>query len=178
MIKLAVLITFVMACAAATAAQVNPGARVRVLLKPPSGTAIVGTLDTLGTDSLRLHRGGETGVVAIPLREISGLEVSAGQHSHTSTGIKIGVLLGTGAGLAFALANQEKCNNLFLSNVCNTANTWVFVAIPIGGLVGTGLGAVVGSAFHSERWKKVAPPHLAIAPMSSGRMGIGFSLPI
>ena len=177
MIKLTILVPTVLACAAVAAAQVNPGARVRVLLNP-SETAIVGTLDTLGTYSLRLEREGEAGIVTIPLWDLRRLEVSAGRHSYRSTGMSIGVLLGIGAGVAVALGSQKDCNNTLFSTFCDLANATAIAAIPIGGLAGVALGAVVGSAFHGERWTKVPLAHVAMAPIGSGRMGIGFSIPL
>jgi hypothetical protein len=169
------LVAAIAICAGATAtAQVQPGVRARVRLK--ASTTLVGMVDTVRNDSLRL-RLTAANIVAVPLDDIDRLEVHAGRHSYGTTGAEIGGALGVVAGMLIALGTQEHCNTGFLSGVCEMGNGMKAVAaIPLGALGGGGVGWLIGSAFHGDRWATVPVSSLRIAPVTLNRVGIGLSL--
>lgn len=154
---------------AACPAYGEPGRRVRVTtLARPSvdslalrgiepGDRIVGTLLAAGPRTLELSRGDDRGdTVAIPRSLIAGFETSTGRHSRAGRGALIGFLAGAVAGVGFGLYLE--------SSEDTSSSSWpgpniIPFAFGVGGAIGgLGLGALVGSLFHTDRWRPAVLP--------------------
>ena len=142
--------------AAAPASRVAPGARVRITRtgeKPRVAIAVAHTADTL------LVRWPEfANDVALPLAEISRLDVSTGRHRNVVKGMVLGTA-GVGAlGAALGAISYQPCESTAFMG-CFLAPESRGDAALVGGVVGGALGFVVGSLaglVRHESWKRVS----------------------
>jgi hypothetical protein len=135
--------------AARAQAQVEPGARIRVLTST-ADTMMYGTLVTLDSASLLLAPRPDAEAVRVPLAGVERLEVSRGGKPSTLQGAAVGAVVGAGAGLGIGLlATQGDCDF-----VCGAVQVGSSV---IGGVIGLIMGALTGSEIpHGpERWQPV-----------------------
>ena len=123
------------------------GSRVRVSVSATATQVRIGRLLSVSADTLRLAT--TTGEAPIPFRSITNLELSRGRHGHAGRGGLIGLAVGLGAGLTAGLIAHRESQFIEV----NTAGVGLITAI--GGGVGAALGALIGSAFKSERWEDV-----------------------
>lgn len=168
LVSITVLVITALASSAVTpAAQVPvplvPGARIRLRLRM-AAQPIVGTLDSISGDTLRLRAEGESEARGVTLSTIEGIDVSRGQRSNAIKGAEVGLAVGGTVGLIGFIAS---CKEGF-AGLPACRDTWLFA--PMGG--GVLLAYVVGSLGHSEKWKAVPLPTLLVAPVSLNRMGI------
>jgi hypothetical protein len=106
-----------------------------------------GRLVSVGADTLRITT--TTGVAPIAFGSITKLELSRHRQGHAGDGALIGLLVGLGAGLtAGVVAHRE-------SQMIEVNDGGVVLITAVGGVVGAALGALIGSAFKSERWEVV-----------------------
>jgi len=142
--------------AAAPASPVVPGARVRITRageKPRVAIVVAHSADTL------LVRWPEfANAVALPLTEISRLDVSTGRHRNVVKGMVLGTV-GVGAlGAALGAVSYQPCTSTeFLG--CLLAPQSRADAALLGGVVGGALGFVGGSLaglVRHESWKRVS----------------------
>ena len=149
----ALCVSPILALASQRRPVVAPADRVRVTT---ADWELVGTLVAQGDDSLRLHVTGEVTPVSVARSAIKRLEISRGSHSHSGADALIG--LGAGAlvgGALGAVAGSDLANEC-PGNDCGPGLV-VFGGLLVGAL-GAGVGAVIGSFSHSERWELVPPP--------------------
>lgn len=138
--------------AARAQADVEPGARVRVLTST-ADTMLYGTVVTLDSASLLLAPRPDVESVRVPLAGVERLEVSRGGKPSTLQGAAVGAVVGAGAGLGIGLlATQDDCDF-----VCGAVQVGSSV---IGGVLGLVFGALTGSEIpHGpERWQPVRVP--------------------
>ena len=138
--------------APAPAASLVPGARVRIKTrddaKPRIAIVVAHTADTL---SVRLPEFANT--VAMPLDEITRLDVSLGRHRNVTRGIVVGTVAGGTVGALVGAMSYQKCTSQCLLAPEDRAQS-----AAIGGIVGGGLGFLVGSLTGLARqddWKRV-----------------------
>ncbi len=83
--------------------RLKSGARVRVSSSAPGsvGSARVGTVLAQHGDTISFRPEGTEDSLALPLKLITELEVSAGTHSHVGQGMGLGFLAGATMGGAF-----------------------------------------------------------------------------
>ena len=151
----ALCVSPILALASQRRPVVAPGDRVRVTTED---WELVGTLLAQGDDSLRLQVIGEVTPVSVARSAIKRLEISRGSHSKAGADALIG--LGAGAlvgGAVGAVAGSDLANEC-PGNDCGHGLV-VFGGLLVG-VFGAGVGAVIGSFSHSERWDSV-PPHRA-----------------
>ena len=132
------------------------GQRVRV--STPSGPSVTGRL--VEQDGTRLVVSDAKGsLTAIPVADVSRLEVSAGRKSKALLGAVIGAAVGLGVGLwaATTWCAESGCDN-------------EAGGVLVLGAGGAGLGALVGAAIKIEKWQPVLAnhPQSRFAPGSSG----------
>jgi len=144
---------------------VRPGARVRLTT---GAGRFVGTWEGSAHDSLTILDARRTTVRVVAFDAVSALEISRGRRRRTGRGALIGFVSGTTAGLVTAL--------VFCRNGCGEFNTFIPVALGgAGAVVGTGVGALIGSQIRTERWESVPVGALRIGliPQRSRRLGVG-----
>ncbi|MEO6529023.1 MAG: hypothetical protein ABIP93_20560 [Gemmatimonadaceae bacterium] len=165
--------------AAASAASIRPGARVRITQagQQPRVAMVV----TRSADTLLVRWPELANTVAVPLAEIYRLEFSNGRHRKVVKGMALGTLsLGTAGALLGAAA----------STPCTSSDPLGCFLVPVGrnqsalmgGAVGGVLGLVVGALWGlpiREDWRQVQldAPRVAVAlAPRGGAPGIGVSL--
>ena len=106
-----------------------------------------------------LNRGG--GEMRMPLQSVTAIDVSDGHRSRWR-GAAIGLVVGGGVGAVLGYSTGE----------CSSAGFCLFTPAEsamllgtLGGVAGTGIGALVGGG---ERWKRAAiPSRVSISPMGT-----------
>ena len=147
------------------AGQAPPiGTRLRVTLKGLP-TTLTGRLEQLAPDTLYLRVTDWRGEMLsrIPLSIIETAEMSQGRHSRASMGALLGGAIGGVAGYAAG----DNSPGAFFPKGAVAAFGW---------LAGTGVGALVGWQFHSEKWADVPVPRLRVAPVGPVSIGLRFEL--
>ncbi len=113
--------------------------RARTLYSP-----VVGAVTGLNTDTLHIRIRREAAALAIPLAEITRIEVSRGRRSNFLRGIALGGLVGAFAGASIGLATSQ---NSILSP---TEQAGALGAIGAG--AGALIGGIIGAASSGDRW--------------------------
>jgi hypothetical protein len=140
------------------------GARLRVTLKGIP-TTLTGRLEQLAADTLYLRVTdwqGDT-LSRIPLSLVQTAEMSQGRHSKAATGALLGGVIGAVAGYA---AGDKSPGAIFRKDA----------VAAFGWLTGTGVGALVGWQFHSEKWTDVPVASLRVAPVGPVSIGLRIDL--
>ncbi len=140
---------------AASAAALRPGARVRITHageKPRVAIVVAHTADTL------LVRWPEfANDVALPLAEISRLDVSAGRHRSVVKGMVVGTAAAGAIGAAAGAISYQPCTSTEFLGCLFAPDSRTDSAL-LGGVVGGVLGFVAGSLaglVPREHWKRV-----------------------
>jgi len=146
----------------------RPGRRLRVTAPALGSGEILGRLDLVRRDTLRVVA---DSVLSIPLAGITRLEVSRGK---SLLPVVLGAVVGTAAGgaVGIAVANASDCPFL---DPCEED----LLGPPVfGAAIGALAGAALGVAFRRERWEEVPLDRLrvSIVPQRGGRLGFGMSL--
>jgi hypothetical protein len=158
----------------AAAAALVPGTRVGITTrddsKPRVAVVVARTADTL-----QLQMAGLANTVAVPLAEISRLDVSTGRHRNVYKGMIIGVFAGGAGGALLGAASYQPCTRNCLFAPSDAGDSGL-----IGGIAGGALGLVVGSLIGSARvddWKRVAADGRRVAVSVEPRArGVGVAL--
>ena len=89
------------------------------------------------------------GSIAIPLANVSQLEVSTGVKPKTLTGLLVGAAVGVviGGMLVWAFTSDPDSGNTEFSEVVGAT---LIIAVPFAGL-----GAIIGSVIRPESWEEV-----------------------
>ena len=148
------------------------GTRVRVRSINMVAPVIAQFMEVKGDTAFFIEDNAGRGVWSIQLSEIAKLERSDGEHRRQQPYIRRGVLWGAGIGFGAAY--------LYTSAAKPSNSGKKFQRLPsaaIGGLVGAGVGAYIGSRFRDERWVNVPVIRgLSIAPNERGlQVGWSFS---
>jgi hypothetical protein len=147
-----------------------PGAKIRVAASAREPGRLTGILLRVDQDSLHLET--RNGTFAIPRSGITRIDVSRGQKSALGKGLKWGFLSGlavgaVGFGILCGLVDGDGEDSY-----CYQDGTAVVLAASLGlGIVGgTGIGALIGAASHTERWERLsAPPSTSFYAGYGGR---------
>ena len=141
------------------------GSRIRI--HQHQGAPVTGAL-VATTDSAVTVRTSETDTVVVPRSGIAKVEVYAGMRSNAGSGALTGLLVGGLGGALIGVAASGSDDGDFFDF---GAGTW---AAGIGltfGALGAGIGALIGSGSHHEKWEPaVLPtvlPTVAILPDES-----------
>lgn len=126
------------------AQDLAPGRRIRVTAPSAQLARQVGAVIRADADTLVFGEATRRWAIARPL--ITSLEVSGGRHGHTL----IGLLAGTGAGLAFGLIAFAPGSNACTGSGDYEKNCMAYRAGTT--LAGAGLGALVGALIRTEKW--------------------------
>jgi hypothetical protein len=164
---------------AQTASSIRPGTLVRIT--QTGQKARVATMVSPGTDTVLVRWEKSTGTAAVPLAEVSRLDVSTGRHRNLVKGAVLGTLGGAALGAVAAAATFEPCTS--------TAPFGCFGAFEsrgeagtagavLAGAVGLVVGTVIGIRSH-EGWHRVPldARRVAVALTPRGRAtGLGVTL--
>ena len=151
------------------------GTRIRVTAAPPI-TAFIGAVVTQSADTLVFRRDADGSTVAVPVGQVSRLDMSGGTRTHKLRGATIGLLAGVGIGALLGLATgPDQCTGeclfgpQFAAAVVGTA----------GGVVGALVGTLIG-ARSTEIWNPVpsaaGAARIGIAPTPRGGVALTASL--
>ncbi len=126
-----------------------PGARLRVTSEHRMPRIEIGRYHALTDTTLVLSR--DTAILALPLADISGVEVSRGRKPGIAGGV-VGLLLGAAAGGVIACTANRDDYGVFCGGQDDTK---LVIGAAIGGAAGATLGALL---FRRERWTAVDVP--------------------
>jgi hypothetical protein len=135
---------------------VQPGTRVRVWIPEPQAQEhgpwrrqpVRATVTAVHHDTLRLEVPGTTGGIAVFRADIRRLDVSRGT-SRVASGFERAMVFAMTGALAAAIENDPRSNEW-----PNYRSGWR--AAEVGGKWGAAIGLVVGLAFPTERWRRIA----------------------
>ena len=147
--------------------SLQPGIRVRVT--PSIGDLrFVGTLVGLVRDTLTVQPENRSDTVVVLLTELKRLERSTGPRSHALMGAGIGLLIGAGAPvIADRTSGDQSWSGL-------TA-----IGATVCGVLGTLVGATIGSHFPTEGWQLVrASSGSSVSVGAHGVLRLTFALSV
>jgi len=135
--------------------HLEPGTRVRISMLgsnaaegPAQASQVTGRFEGWNEDSLVIDVGGSTTLIG--QGQIDKVEVSLGVASNAGKGAWIGALSGFAIGLGIGLACSADAD-------CAAATDDAVVVLASSfaiGAIGAGLGAGIGAATKSERWRQ------------------------
>lgn len=119
--------------------------------------------------------------LALPLSEVSNLEVYAGTRGHAGTGaLAGGGLLGLSAlAVGFSLQSSKQCliDMGWGSGSCEYSTGEVLAFGAISAAVGAGLGAIIGAAIRTARWEAIPLESIRVEPTADA-VAIVVTLPV
>ena len=146
------------------APMLAPGARIRVSVARPESQRWVGSFVAAVDDTLtlRTEQAGDsaTALVAIPVHEVTRLELSDGHHRHVLRNAGLGLALGACMGGVIAASVSNGTNSEFGVGFNIVAGAGAV------GVIGTALGALHGFGHSSERWRPLPLSELRSAVLN------------
>jgi hypothetical protein len=130
------------------ALALETGTRARILGAAPDSKFTLITVASARPDSLFYSPGGSSNTRSLSWQQITKMEASAGRHRHVASGLGIGLLTGTLAGIALGAAGQHGEQRAL--NELGGAIA--------GASFGTVIGGTAGFFWRSERWIPVYIP--------------------
>jgi hypothetical protein len=130
------------------ALALETGTRARILGAAPDSKFTLITVASARPDSLLYSLGGSSNTRSLGWQQITKMEASAGRHRHVASGLGIGFLTGTLAGIALGAAGQhgeERALNELGGAIA-------------GAFFGTIMGGTAGFFRRTERWIPVSLP--------------------
>lgn len=160
--------------------DLSRGDRVRLDAPRVGAERLVGDVEALTPDTLRVReeRGGES--VAIPVAAITRASLSLVQRSRGEV-VRRALLIGGagGAALGAAITLIDRCTNVIQADQteedCEPKAEQVLVGVLAGAVVGGALGALVGTMLPTERWARVelpSPLRVGVRPATGGRWAV------
>ena len=146
-----------------------PGTRVRI----QAGESRTGVLVARDAEQLTLQVGGKEPPVIIPLRQVTGLEVSHGRGRRKAAGI--GALVGLVAAGTLVLSGASGVGCGPDDSECFCSGQGCVEAFLLIGVPAAALGAATGALVAPERWREV-PVHAAGAAsvsLANGGVSVG-----
>ena len=130
------------------ALALETGTRARILVVAPDSKFTLITVASARPDSLLYSLGGSSNTRSLGWQQITKMEASAGRHRHVASGLGIGLLTGTLAGIALGAAGQHGEQRAL--NELGGAIA--------GASFGTIIGGTAGFFWRTERWIPVNLP--------------------
>ena len=155
--------------------RLAPGSRVQVHLTDPKPHLVRGTLVGGATDSVRMLTRGGRDTLVFSSAAASQLDTTAGQRTRTGKGAVMGGAIGAGLGLALGIAAAAEGCSGFCTDV--GAGQVAGAALIFGG-IGAAVGALIGSATHTDRWLPASKPWTVVVAPGIGEKGMGMRLTV
>lgn len=160
------------------------GDRVRV--RHGKRQVVIGTLDSVTADSIRVRGAGQPLAIAISRRDITAMERSLGRQRQFGKSFGI-TLVSVSLGFAtLAAASWEPCvpRDPFGLNCMyagETRSEGFMMGLAAGAILGVPIGAMVGLGRRPEKWVPMTLPGtnagtIAFAPIVGRRLGIAGSI--
>ena len=151
----------------ASITRLTPGARVRVTL--PNDEPRAGVVVTRSADTLVVRWDALAQTAAIPLGQITNLELSTGRHRPMAKAAGWGAAIGAGAGAILGAATYSPCDGFDCIVTPGSRSEATAYGAAGGGVLGLLIGGLVGLKSHEE-WERVSfTPRIA----SSRSVGTG-----
>ena len=133
-------------------AQVAAGDRMRVWRM--GDVYVVGYLNSAEATSLTLRTTDSEMTFSIPFSQVTKVEVSRGEHSHTLVGALVGGGVGLLIGIIFTAADSgsDEGDDPIGELVSDTAEGVAVVSWTVAGLA---IGTLIGWLSKSEKWERV-----------------------
>jgi hypothetical protein len=147
--------------------EIHANARVRVT---SDAGRIVGHWGGRVNDSITILDPRTQTTRVLPVHTVRVFELSRGRVSRTGRGAFLGLVSGTGAGLASALA-------LCLGGRCSSSGgdfggLAALAFAGLGAVGGTAIGALIGSQIRSEQWTRAPLRGMRVSLVSPGPVGL------
>ena len=163
------LAALALAAAQSAAAQVPTtrplavGSRARVTASALGPDRRVATVLAHRGDTLALRPEGTQDSLALPLAQVTRLEVSRGERGRVRRGLALGLLGGAvlGAAGGYAMYESDPCAGESIESLGCLASPplsrseEMLVGAGLGGLLGAVAGGVAGALWRTERWERV-----------------------
>ena len=146
------LITVSSAQAQGISTDLVPGRRIRV--QQHQGTMVQGALVSVSDTALTL-RTSETDTVVVARAAIAKVEVYEGTKSKAGKGAVTGLLIGGGIGVVLGVATASSTEGTLLES---SPGSYAVGSGLLFGALGAGVGALIGSGSHTEKWQSVVLP--------------------
>lgn len=147
-----------------------PGTRVRVTGGNLVGPLVASYLEMRGDTLVLIEENAGRAIWQLPIDQVTLLERTTGQSGSYKPYVARGALFGAGGGIAGGLLFAMTFSPSDSSKRFNRPLTML-----VGGVLGAGIGAIVGSRMSTERWVAVQlPRRLSILPARNG--GVRVSL--
>jgi len=154
------------------AQEVSPGTRVRITATSIAEHRIVGTILTIGADTLTLRTkrkvapfmlksNGQAETLAIPFASVTKLEVIRGKKRNVVKGAGIGVVVGGLSGVVYGFSEGDDPPGGILEWTAKEKAAMLGI---MGSLSGVVLGALIGALKTTDQWEK--------APLDRLRVGL------
>ena len=161
------------------------GERVRVATPVRYGEfRYVGRVVSLHGDSMSVLADGSDGTQAIPLAEITSLEVSGGTRTNGKRGMLYGGVIGAAGGAVIGAALSRKpgpaCESeLFCVQPEADRALDAVAGMVTGGVLGLAVGGLIGMSHRTERW--IPRPlgsrgRVGVVPARGGRAAVNVSM--
>ena len=159
-----------MPCSAKESSPVVPGARVRIKARSVSKHRLVGTVVTVGPDTLQFRSKKHAAPLAIPIASLEKLDVSTGSKGNFANGAIMGLVSGGAVGAIIGLAAGDDESGFLQFSAQDKA------AMAGGLLGGVGLlfGAAIGASIKSDKWESVSLERMRvdILPRQDGALAL------
>lgn len=165
------------------ALEVSPGTRVRVTAPSIAEHRIVGTIVTIGADTLTLktkrkvepfilNSNGQAETLAIPFASVTKLEVIRGKKRNVVKGAGIGVVVGGLSGVVYGFSEGDDPPGGILGWTAKEKAAMLGI---MGSLSGGVLGALIGALKTTDRWEKAPLDRLRLGLMPQRQGGLALS---
>lgn len=152
------------------------GSRVRATGSGGS-SAVDGIVTAVRADTLELRTVRGQVPLVLPLDHVERLELGVGRKGHAGRGALIGAVAGGVLGWVVTAATYRPCTGWCLFGSYSRDEEATIGAVFVG-VAGAEMGLLIGGKILTEVWQPVPLDaiRLGVAPLPSGRLGLGASL--
>lgn len=166
-------------------AALPANSRLSIRMRAPN-EKVIGTLLSVGADSVVLGPRSGKAPVTIPLSQVTSVLRYTGKRSHWLAGMALGALTGLTMGELYAAGNGS--GSALATDVCGGLEAFGFYSkggchrdaqtasgntdLAIGLLTGAAVGAAIGALGATNEWREVKLPRRAHVVLSPTRNGV------
>ena len=166
------------------AQEISPGTRVRIKAPSIAEHRVIGTVVTIGADTLTLRTKRQVAPLAIPFASVTEFEVTRGKKRNVGKGAVIGVIVGGLSGAIIGYSTGDDPPGRFsptsgtpsyIGDIRLTKKQQAMVLGILGSLGGLGWGALIGALKTTDRWEKASLDRLRVGLVPQRRGGLALS---